>query len=94
MQAAHQNNEPTNEMNQVGGLPSINPSFRLLDASQSSGSANCSPVAYRTPIGEALKTWAPLVFTAIVVPGGIVIALVMLVRRWYRNRAVRPATFA
>ena len=52
------------------------------------------PTHFRTPIGEALKAWAPVVVTAIIVPGGIVIAVAILVRRWYRNRAVRPATFA
>lgn len=52
------------------------------------------PTNLRTPISAALKAWAPMVVTAIVVPGGIVIAVVILVRRWYRNRAVRAATFA
>lgn len=41
---------------------------------------------YRTPIGGAFRYWAPVVLTAIVVPGGIVVALVMLARRWYRGR--------
>ena len=96
MHAALKNNEPMNEVDAVdvvGGLPSINPvaSFGSLETLRSCASANST---YRTPIGESLKVWGPMVVTAIVVPGGIVIALAMLVRRWYRGRAVRLATFA
>ena len=90
MQAAHENDEPTND---VGNFPSVTPgaSPYAPESSHSLGPANSS---YRTPIGETLKVWAPVVVTAILVPGGIVIALAILIRRWYRNRAVRPATFA
>ena len=90
MQAAHENDEPTND---VGNFPSVTPgaSPYAPELSHSSGPANSSS---RTPIGETLKVWAPVVVTAILVPGGIVIALAILIRRWYRNRAVRPATFA
>ena len=110
MHAAHKNNEPTGQASLVsqeqvvGGLPSINPvaSSGFLDPAQlpcaatSPASASPAPsgsVSPRPPISETLKAWAPVV-VAIVVPGGIVIALAMLVRRWYRARAVRPATFA
>ena len=96
MQAAHQNNEPTND---VGGLASINPvaSVDSLDSAHLAVAANSSsafPPVYRMPIGKTLKVWGPVFVMAIVVPGGIVIALAILVRRWYRNRALRRATFA
>ena len=99
MQAAHQNNVPTND---AGGLAFINPvasvdsldSARLPVAANSSLASPASPALHRKPFGETLKVWGPVVVTAIVVPGGIVIALAILARRWYRNRVVRPATFA
>jgi hypothetical protein len=93
MQAADKNHDPSNEMTDVVDLPSISPvaSFDSVDPSHTAHSSRSS---YCTPIGESLKAWAPLVIKAIIVPGGIVIAVTIVVRRWYRNRAVRAATFA
>ena len=102
MQAAHKNNEPMSEVNAVnavGGLRSTNAvaSFNSLDSAHFAVAGNSSSASlsvHRMPIGKTLKVWGPVVVTAIVVPGGIVIALAILIRRWYRNRAVRVATFA
>ena len=50
-----------------------------------------SPTAGRKSIGALVREWGPYVLTAIVVPGGIVIALVLLWTRWnQRRQAVRP----
>ena len=94
MNAAHRNNEPMNQVNPVNLVDQVNPvnlvdPLNLVDQPVPESPAASS----RTPIGETLKAWAPVV-VAIVVPGGFVIALAMLVRRWYRGRAVRPPTFA
>ena len=106
MQATNKNNESIGEVHALipgGSVPSTNAvaSFELLDASRTTRSANCSAdsvstaaATERTPIGETLKVWAPVIITAIVVPGGIIIALAILVRRWYRNRAMQPVNFA
>ena len=40
----------------------------------------------RTSIGGFVRQWGPYVLTALVVPGGIVIALLLLFRRWNQRR--------
>ena len=40
----------------------------------------------RTSVGEFVRHWGPYVLTALVVPGGIVIALLLLFRRWNQKR--------
>ena len=45
----------------------------------------------RTSVMAFVRQWGPCVLTAIVVPGGIVIALLMLLRRWNQRRQVLQA---
>ena len=42
--------------------------------------------ARRVSLGELVRQWGPFVVTAVVVPGGILIALVMLWRHWNQRR--------
>jgi hypothetical protein len=44
------------------------------------------PARDRTSIGGFVRQWGPYVLTALVVPGGIVIALLMLWSRWNQRR--------
>ena len=50
--------------------------------------------SYRTPLGNAIRHWGPYVITAIVVPGGIVVALMLIARRWYRGRQANAVRIA
>ena len=45
-------------------------------------------------IGGFVRQWGPYVLTALVVPGGIVIALLMLLRRWNQKRQAVQSTAA
>ena len=45
-----------------------------------------SPSGGRKSIGALVREWGPCVLTAIVVPGGIVIALLLLWTRWNQKR--------
>jgi hypothetical protein len=40
----------------------------------------------RMSIGEFVRQWGPCILTALIVPGGIVIALVLLWTRWSQRR--------
>lgn len=45
-----------------------------------------APSVERKSIGALVREWGPYVLTAIVVPGGIVIALLLLWTRWNQKR--------
>ena len=40
----------------------------------------------RMSVAEFVRQWGPCILTAVVVPGGIVIALLMLWNRWNQRR--------
>ena len=35
---------------------------------------------------QMFRQWAPYVLTALIVPGGLIVAILLLVRRWQQNR--------
>ncbi len=56
---------------------------------------NISNGGGRISVGEFVRHWGPYVLTALVVPGGIVIALLLLFRRWnLKRQAVQSAVQA
>ena len=42
--------------------------------------------AERSSLVRHLRRWGPMVITALVVPGGIIIAVMLLIRRWNQRR--------
>jgi len=38
--------------------------------------------------GAFVRHWCPYILTALVVPGGIVVALLLLLRHWHQKRLV------
>lgn len=40
----------------------------------------------RKSVGDLVRQWAPFLLTALVVPGGIAVVLVVLFRRWNQGR--------
>jgi hypothetical protein len=44
----------------------------------------------RQSVGEFVRQWGPYVLTALIVPGGIAIALLLLFRRWNQLRQAVP----
>lgn len=40
---------------------------------------------------QMFRQWAPYVLTALIVPGGLIVAILMLARRWQKNRQMTQA---
>jgi hypothetical protein len=94
MSAAHfgqQQVEPSTGFASAQDVASANEAASSPVAVVAQPSANDADAGSRSTMGAAVRHWGPVVLTAIVVPGGIVIALAMLARRWYRHREATSA---